>query len=77
MYEAPPLFHNVLKSKPSTITPPSVPMKDRKANMERMLFVFQAKNGLPLTVTGKSMFGRYFILVYFKHSFKSLYSHFV
>ena len=69
MYGAPPLFHNVPKSKPSTTVRPSVHMKDRKANMEAMLVSLLAEKCLPVTVTGGSIFDTCFILVSFKHNF--------
>ena len=69
MYGASPLFHNVPKSKPSTTVRLYVHMKDRKANMEAMIVALLAEKGFPFTMTGRSIFDRCFILVFFRHSF--------
>lgn len=64
MYGAPPLFHNVLKSKLSTTIRPSVHMKDQKVNMDTKLVTLLAEKGLPCIMTGRSIFSRCFILVF-------------
>ena len=61
MYGAP-AFHNVLKS--SSILQPSVHMRDWKVNMEAIVVANLAEKGFPFTMTGRSILGCCFILVF-------------